>query len=511
MEGWEQKVLLKFSQDPRDFWTVDDAMKGCSVTGGTGSGKTSGSGKKIALKFLQQGWGGLVLCAKSDEAKQWKEYAEATGRKNDLVVFGNNSRHPENDEIETRRGKTIVFNPLQYELTRAGEGAGDVFNITSLFMNLQKMANRASNDGEGRKDDRFWDNALKRIISRTIELIKFAGEELTFKNIVDLLHSAPTEKAPFDEKLLNVFVQKVPYDEGTDQQLKENTFLRCLAKSARKIVNKDADSPEVYMHDTLRKYFTSSLPNMSEHTHSAIIESFMGVAEPFLSGILCKHFAGETTLKPEEIFTKNKIIVLDFPVKEYLDAGIMAQCVFKMLFQQAVERRKTDDYPTPVFLWADEAQYFISPYDQIFLTTARSSRTATVFLSQNISNYYAVMGGSYEGKPKVDSLMGNLSTKIFHANSDAETNKYASTLIGDAIAYLAGKSSSKSFFKLDFSSSENISERYQPQIQPREFTMLKSGGANNDFQVEAVIFVTGKTWSTKTNFLKTAFKQSFSN
>ena len=50
METWREKVLLKFSDDPKDWWTVDDAMKGTSILGGTGSGKTSASGKALAIK-----------------------------------------------------------------------------------------------------------------------------------------------------------------------------------------------------------------------------------------------------------------------------------------------------------------------------------------------------------------------------------------------------------------------------------------------------------------------------
>ena len=521
MESWEQKVLLKFSPDPKDFWTVDDSVKGTSVIGGTGSGKTSGSGKAIALKFLQQGWGGLVLCAKTDEAQLWQQYCKQSGRENDLIIFGKNSVRAGGEN----EGKTIVFNPLHYEMTREGEGAGDVFNITNIFINLYKMGSRATNDGEPRKEDRFWDNALKRIISRTVELINLAGEELTYKNMIEVIYTAPTEKRPYVHNQFLNFTQMVKYEEGwadtessedTEEEkndkatFKQNYFLKCLAKAFNNIAHEDEHSANCYTFNTILRYFSSSLPYMSEHTQNAVIESFMGIVEPFLSGILYTHFSGETNLYPEEIYTKNKIIVLDFPVKEFLDAGIMAQGIFKLIFQQAVERRDVSKYPTPAFLWADEAQYFINPYDQIFLTTARSSRTAVVMLSQSISNYFAVMGSGYDARAKVDSLMGNLSTKIFHANSDAETNEYASRLIGKAVTTLKNTGASHQLLSLSVQTSENHTQQYLPQIQPREFTTLKSGGIINNYEVDAVVFVTGKTWSTKENFIKPIFEQSFS-
>ncbi len=51
------KVLIRFSDDPKDLWTIDDAVKGVSIIGGTGSGKTTASGKTIAKQYLKQGWG----------------------------------------------------------------------------------------------------------------------------------------------------------------------------------------------------------------------------------------------------------------------------------------------------------------------------------------------------------------------------------------------------------------------------------------------------------------------
>ncbi len=53
-------------------------------------------------------------------------------------------------------------------------------------------------------------------------------------------------------------------------------------------------------------------------------------------------------------------------------------------------------------------------YDMQFQTTCRSSRVATVYLTQNISNMYAALGGSDQGENQANSLFANLNTKIFH-------------------------------------------------------------------------------------------------
>ena len=89
--GLDQR-LLSFS--PTDHWTLRDACQGTQIMGGTGSGKTSGSGRAVALSFLRSGYGGLVLCAKPGERQLWQRYAQETGRERSLIVFdGDGTRH----------------------------------------------------------------------------------------------------------------------------------------------------------------------------------------------------------------------------------------------------------------------------------------------------------------------------------------------------------------------------------------------------------------------------------
>ena len=60
--------LVQFSRYPEDFWTVADACQGVLILGENGSGKTSASGRLFARKYLQAGFGGLVLCFKTDSS-----------------------------------------------------------------------------------------------------------------------------------------------------------------------------------------------------------------------------------------------------------------------------------------------------------------------------------------------------------------------------------------------------------------------------------------------------------
>jgi hypothetical protein len=51
--------LIKFSRHPNDIWRLSDAFQDVLIIGAKGSGKTSGSGKVFASKYLQAGFGGL--------------------------------------------------------------------------------------------------------------------------------------------------------------------------------------------------------------------------------------------------------------------------------------------------------------------------------------------------------------------------------------------------------------------------------------------------------------------
>ena len=111
--------LLWFSNYP---WRIRDALEGTAILGDTGSGKTSGSGKAMARAMLNAGFGGLVLCKKIDESKDWIRLAEECGRQEQLMI------------VNPRSGWR--FNFLDYSFRRRGEGAGFVENAVQLFMSV---------------------------------------------------------------------------------------------------------------------------------------------------------------------------------------------------------------------------------------------------------------------------------------------------------------------------------------------------------------------------------------
>jgi hypothetical protein len=287
--------LIKFSNNPQDWWTVRDAVRGVQIFGGIGSGKTSGSGRALALSYLKSGFGGIVLTGKVDETDQWIEYAEKTGRKNDLIIFGPKSN--------------FQFNPLEYEMNRKGEGAGDTDNIVALFTAIIKMGNRLSGSGGGSGDDPFWDLALQRCIKASVDLLKLSKQDITVANISKVIREAPT-----GQSYLNDYRQLTELSSDNEKAYEELTkwadqsyTIYCLVWAESNELN----SLEEKAFDVVSSYFLSDFSTLAEKTRSSITEYFYAFANPFRSGLLAEFFAEKTSEKilPDQTF-RGKIIVL---------------------------------------------------------------------------------------------------------------------------------------------------------------------------------------------------------
>ena len=77
-ENTLDKILYEVPNTDTEI-TWADAVEGTLIMGATGSGKSSGPGRHIALAMLRKGFGFCVLCAKKDEKERWLNYAEESG------------------------------------------------------------------------------------------------------------------------------------------------------------------------------------------------------------------------------------------------------------------------------------------------------------------------------------------------------------------------------------------------------------------------------------------------
>ena len=455
-------------------FTIRQACEGLQVFGGIGSGKTSGSGAAIAKSYLRSGFGGLVLCAKKDEIDTWRRYAEQTGRSDSLLVF---------DASGTWR-----FPFLQYEVSREGKGAGYTENLVRLFTTVQEAIERGSNGGSA---DPYWQRAMQQLMRNAIDLCMIAKGEVSVPLLYNIVSSAPLNQEQRD---------------SSEWQVKSLCWKLMMQADSRV---KQMNQWEQYDFESTVNYWMEEFCHLAPRTRSGIVSMFTSMADNLLRRpfrMLFSEVSPEGKHAFPEMTHEGVIIVLNLPVKEFGDAGRAAQVIYKYMWQQAAERRDITKNSRPVFLWADEAQNFASSYDMQFQATARSSRACTVYLTQNLPNYYAVMGGAHS-KYRVDSLVGNLQTKIWHANSDPETNNQAADIIGRSWHIRRSISTNAGVGQNNVSAGSSSQESYDYDVIPQQFTKLKKGSPINDFIVEAIVFQSGRLWMNGKTNLKAIFNQ----
>lgn len=457
---------------PNDPWTVRDSFEGCNLFGGTGSGKTT-SLKTLVKAMLEAQYGMCLTTVKPDDTLMYQQWAEESGRGDQVVIF-----RPES--------------PYYYDfLERAArfERGTDSTQVTGLWMTMTEIANNGSIGGK----DPYWVLSLRFMLVNCIDLLKCCGEPITAINMYRLVVSAATSEMQFNSSLF-----------------RENSYcFKCLS-----IANDNYDIAEsngdLAMHfedfGFTIDYWSNGFPTLNEKTRSIIVSLFTSTAAAFIRGNLKKLFVTDDERRPvpPEIARDGAIIILDLPIKEFEITGKIAQSVYKLMFTKTMERMPISKYPRPVAIVSDEAYHFISSYDVDNQATLRSSGTASVYIAQSVSSYQINLGSNSEAK--ANNFLGNLSTKLFFANSDNATNDYASKLFGEMWSMQATSSSAFDESK-EAKMSASIAEQKRAIIEPIEFTNLLRGGAKNDYLTSAIVHQIGRTWSNGQNYLHAYFNQ----
>ena len=462
---------------PLDTFSIRSAFEGIAVWGGIGSGKTSSSGKEFAKAYLKADFGGVVMCAKPEERLLWEKYADEAGRSDDLVIFS-----PENP--------AACFNFFLNEQTRAGRGAGQTENLVNVISEIVTISEGHVETGSG---DSYWPRAMREMLRSAIAIISLARGQVTIDGLSKFIAEAP--QSP---------------DQISNEEWRQESFCAQCIDLADK---KKKTATETHDCEVSARYFLKFFPGMSSRTRSSIVGQFTSCADILQHGAAWRLLCGETTtITPELTYTHGAIITLDLPTQSYGEIGRIIQGIFKYFFQRAILRRDVKEYPRPVGLWIDESQNHLGSYDFLVQATARSARLASVYLTQSITNYYAVLGA--QGRAHGNALLGSFQTKIIGANSDHNTTLYAADLIAQHWAVKSGggfsvNNDSNSYSGNSSSNSGNWNEVLTHKVQPAEFTTLRRGGPANNMEVDAIVFQGGRIWkATGETYLRTVFRQS---
>jgi hypothetical protein len=449
--------ILSLSES--DHLDLRALCEGTLITGAPGSGKSSCSGKQIAYGLLRvPKAGSLILTAKSEETRNWIGYAKECGREKDLIVFNAESGH--------------CFDPLHYEWTRPGRGAGDLESVIDFFSTLVSIGKKEG----GHSHDPFWERGNEQLMRNVIKLLDLAGERISIANIDRVIKSLPTRPDQHEE----VAWQNESYCAQLITQV----------RSRQATLTKEQWSDL----DFAAQYIFTKWPAFDERPRSSLEMTWAGMADKFLFNPFNRLFcSGKCSFTPEMTTQEGKIIICDFPMLEYgHETGRLINVILKLIFQRAWLRRNLADSPNPVFLWQDEMQYFVTRRDNFFQQTCRGSRVAVVCLTQNILNLSEELGEVQPGS-KTKSFLGNLGIKIFHQQNDIETCNYAADQIGREYRYLDNfntGTSGEDHSHTNFGASRQLAYI----LEPVEFTRLMKPDAANPL-AESVVYQSGKIFN----------------
>ena len=445
-----------------DHLSLRDLAEGTLITGAPGSGKSSTSGKQLAFALLRTPhMGGLVLTAKAEETQNWIAYARACGREDDLIVFNAESGH--------------CFDPIFYEFTRPGRGAGDMESIIDLFSTLVSIGKKESGHGH----DPFWERGNEKLIRNNIKLLELAGEPISIANIDRAIKSLPTQPGQYEE-------------EGWQ---KESYCARLIASIKAR---SDSLTPDQWSDlDFATQYVFRQWPAFDERPRSSLEMTWSGMADKFLFNPFYRIFCGgKCSFTPHMTTHDGKVVICDFPLLEYgHETGRLINIILKLIFQRAWLRRKLSESPNPLFLWQDEFQYFVTRRDNFFQQTCRGSRVAVVCLTQNILNLSEELGEDQPGS-KTKSFCGNLAIKIAHQQNEPDTATFMADQIGKEYRYLTGYNAGGN--QQNAHAGVSGSAHLTHIIEPVEFTRLLKPDSSNPY-AEAIVYQSGKTFNASRN------------
>ncbi|GIK15210.1 MAG: hypothetical protein BroJett003_01740 [Planctomycetota bacterium] len=476
-------AVLKLSNN--EFISLLWAMAGLFIAGMTGSSKSTSSAKQAARALLRLGCGGLILTVKNERA-MWEKLCKEEGRLDDLVIF-----NPQNP---------WRFDPILHETERKGPGAGMTEVIVELLMTLVEFTSRDRNQGS-RENEAYWRNSCMRLLRSATDLLLLAGRRVTVRDLYRVVISAPQSLA----------------DVVSEQWRRSSFCYECLAEADKRprTASQTAD------YEIVADFFLAEFPGTSDKTRSITVSQFTSTCDVLLRGTLREMFAGGTNITPEAT-EEGRIILVDMPLKTWGAVGLCANLLWKTAFQRSIERRDVRVSPRPVFLFADEGHYYLHRDDSLFQTTCRSSRCASILVTQNIANLDAALGTGDAGRAEAESLLANFGTLIFHCNTCQRTNALASQLCGEQRVLMASGNSTydadsqwSGVLGLDWlghsgSTSAGFSEQYRPILEAAAFTRLRAGGKVNGFEADVIVVKSGDLFrSTGTTWLPVTFRQDF--
>ncbi|MFO0812113.1 MAG: hypothetical protein U0796_02775 [Gemmatales bacterium] len=473
-------VIYRWGNDTL-LW--DTLSSGILAIGMTGSGKSSTFSLLARAMLESRDCSMLVLTGKPSDTPDWQRLWKGLQRQVDFIHVHPDSGHR--------------INLLHYELSRPG---GTVQSAAQFFKLLSDIAS-LSNGQDG--ESAFWSNLFTTLIQAAFSVARLAKDIPTLADVYKIVLSIPQsrEQAVSETwtrqsecgKMMSLAAKRI------NSPSEEREFRRCM---------------EVILHE---------LPAVGEKARGAAISMVNGILSKFLAEPWNEMLSCETSnLLPDDLFTgeRGKLVVLDFPVLVWGDAGRFFQVLFCMLVQAACLRRSVVEHPRPVIIVRDEVQlYCHGEWDARVLGVARSQRLIHCSLFQTLPTLIGTgFGGSEAARYQAMTFLAGHSNVLCFANICSESNTHFAELLGKSRKlFFGGSSGAKTptgnFFDdllgVGAAPQVNWNEQLDYLCSPSEFLKLRTGGVNHAGLVDAIWFQGGRRFANGKPFRHVTFQQEF--
>jgi len=233
----------------------------------------------------------------------------------------------------------------------------------------------ADERGGGDGDNRFFIDSAMKWISHAFPLLQLAHGSIRLTDLNKFIASAPQSAVEIADDRI---------DDWISRSFCGQTHILAGERAKRAKGNERARAMRLI--EEHGDFFLDEVPRLDNRPRSSIEATLTNLIYPFLTGKLAELFCSSTTITPDAA-RQGKIIILDLPVLSFGAAGAVGQTLFKYLFGLAVQHAPVDDSTRPVFIFADEAQFFMNSADADLLSTARSSKTCIVYITQDLPTY----------------------------------------------------------------------------------------------------------------------------
>lgn len=246
-----QDPILEFPlehSDELDVLTLGDIFKGVMILGGTGSGKTSGSGHTLADAFLYHGFGGLILIVKPEEKVMWLSWAKARGREQDIIVVSSQTKNR--------------FNFLDYVGKPGPETNQQIYFV--LYEITQVL-------GRKKAGDPFWTDAGKILVVNALNILTVTHKGHSVGKLLDLIQTAPES-----------------VQEAQDIQQDPSFFGQCIRFARKRLKAKPQlnQSPIGRSYHRAEAYFLNDWAKMSGGQRSGVKGTVSNLLNEFVQPLM---------------------------------------------------------------------------------------------------------------------------------------------------------------------------------------------------------------------------------